>query len=151
MGNLGQDKLAGEIVFDNGMRLPTGSIGLNGKKNKLTVEYKSGISDIDFYITDCAGSPVGITELEILSQQDNEVPDELREYIFQGDSPEDNVVHRIGLRIEKAKLSMKRKLDRWFPNQYVIKRFYPELGQRKCWLLPYRIKYVLNRVKSKLD
>ena len=150
LGNPGQDKLAGEIVFDNGMHLQTGSIVLDGKKNKLTVECKSGISDIDFYITDCAGSPVGITELELLPQRDDEVPDELREYIFQGDSLEDNVVHKIGMRIEKAKLSMKRKLDRWFPNQYVIKRCYPEPGQRKYWLLPYRIKYVLKRVKSKL-
>lgn len=48
----------------------------------MTMESESGISDIDFYITDCVGGPV--------------------------------------------------------------------LGHRKYWLLPYRFKHVLDRVKSKL-
>ena len=137
LGNPGQDKLEGEFIFDNGMCLQTGSICLNGKKNKLTLESKSGISDIDFCITNSVGRSVGITELEILSQRDDEVPEELREYIFQGDSFRYSAMHKMEMQIEKAKLSMKRKLFRWFPNQYVIKRFYPELGQRKCWLLLY--------------
>lgn len=150
LGDPGHDKLEGEFVFDNGARLQTGSIGLTGKKNKLTLESKSGISDIDFYITDCEGSPVGITELEILPQLDDKVPDELREFVFREDSFGHHVAHKVGMRIEKAKLSMKRKLDRWFPNEYVIMRNFPESIQREGVLFPYRFRYVWKRIRSKL-
>ena len=150
MGDPGHDKLEGEFVFDNGARLQTGSIGLTGKKNKLTLESKSGISDIDFYITDCEGSPVGITELEILPERDDAIPEELREFVFRDDFFGHHAAHKVGMRIENAKLSMKRKLDRWFPNEYVIMRNFPESVQREGVLFPYRFRYVWKRIRSKL-
>lgn len=150
LGDPGHDKLEGEFVFDNGARLQTGSIGLTGKKNKLTLESKSGISDIDFYITDCEGSPVGITELEILPERDDAIPEELREFVFRDDFFGHHAAHKVGMRIENAKLSMKRKLDRWFPNEYVIMRNFPESVQREGVLFPYRFRYVWKRIRSKL-
>lgn len=149
LGNCRQDKLAGEFVLDNGMRYSTGSICLNGKKNKLTLDSQRNILDIDFCLTDYVGSPAGITEMEILSVQDGEVPEELREFVFQGDTLKYHAVHRAGMRFEKCMLLMKRKLYQWFPNEFFLKRYYPELRQGGCRLFPYRIKYVLGRVRSK--
>lgn len=149
LGNIEQDKLEGKFVFDDGTSLHTGNIRLNGKKNRWIPEGKGCISDIYFYITECVGSPMGITEMEILSQRDNDMPEELQKFIFRGDIFQDHTIHRIGMRLEKAKLSIKRKLDRWFPNQYFIKRHYPELASKENWLLPYRLKYISERVKEK--
>lgn len=149
LGIQDKDRLSGEFVLDNGVRLSTGNICLNGKKNKLILERQSNIIDIDFYITDCVGNPAGITEMEILPLKDGEVPDELQKFIFREDYIKFNTIHKLGMRMEKTGLSLKRKLYRWFPNEFYLKRYYPELGKKRQRLFIYRIKFVWERVNSK--
>ncbi|MBP3476299.1 MAG: PIG-L family deacetylase [Lachnospiraceae bacterium] len=149
LGNPSKDRLSGEFVLDNGVRLFTGNICLNGKKNKFTLERQSNIINIDFYITDCVGNPAGITEMEILPQRDGSVPEELQKFVFREDSFEFNTVHKLGMQIERTMFSLKRKLYRWFPNEFFLKRYYPELGKKRQWLFIYRIKFVWERVNSK--
>lgn len=149
LGNPEKDRLSGEFVLDNGVRLLTGDICLNGKKNKLTLERQSNIINIEFRIIDCVGNPAGITEMEILPLGDGEMPEELRQFAFQRDSFSLNIVHKLGMRIEKRMLSLKRKLYRWFPNVYFLNRHYPQLGKKKQRLFFYRVNYVWERINSK--
>jgi hypothetical protein len=141
--------MQGEFVFDNGAGLSTGMLSLNGKKNKLTMKRQSGISDIDFYLTECSGNPVGITEMEILTAPDGDVPDLLQELVFQKDALRYNMYHKMTMRFQKAFLSLHRKLYRFFPNIFFLKRKYPELNEGRKWVLPYRLRCVWERVRDK--
>jgi hypothetical protein len=149
MGNAAGDVLQGEFLFDNGVRLSTGALALKGKKNKLTIERQSGISDIDFYLTECSGNPVGITEMEILSARDGDVPALLQELVFQKDSLPYNAHNKMIMRFQKAALSLHRKLYRHFPNVYFLKRHYPELNEGRKMVFPYRLRYLWEYIREK--
>jgi LmbE family N-acetylglucosaminyl deacetylase len=149
IGNPDWDAMQGEFVFDNGTRLSTGPLALRGKKNRLTIERQSGISDIDFYLTECSGNPVGITEMEILSAGDGDVPALLQDLVFQEDSLPYSAHNKMIIHFQKAALSLHRKLYRFFPNVFFLKRHYPELNEGRKTVFPYRLRYAWERVRDK--
>lgn len=149
LGNSERDILEGEFVFDSGMRLATGNLCLNGTKNPFTFHAQRDVRDIDFCLINCTGSPQGITEMEILSSCDRTIPEELQPLLFQGDTLEDTVYNRIVMKVEKLFFMLKRKASWWVPNEYSLKRQYPELRDKSALISFYRIKYILDRIRSK--
>ncbi len=149
-GSKETDGLAGEFIFDTGMRLATGDICLDGKKNSYYVAGQSQVQDFSFRITRCIGTPAGITQMEVFSAKDNTVPEVLRQFVFEKDTLSYNRYTRLVMKIERFLLYFKRKIFRRIPNEYVLRRHYPQLQEKDSNLLPYRIKYILERIRSKL-
>jgi hypothetical protein len=53
------------------------------------------------------------------------------------------------MHFQKASLSLHRKFYRWFPNVFFLKRQYPELNEGEKWVLPYRLRYLWERIRDK--
>ena len=111
---------------------------------------QSQVQDFSFRITRCIGTPAGITQMEVFSAKDNTVPEVLRQFVFEKDTLSYNRYTRLVMKIERFLLYFKRKIFRRIPNEYVLRRHYPQLQEKDSNLLPYRIKYILERIRSKL-
>ncbi len=149
-GSKETDGLAGEFIFDTGTRLATGDICLDGKKNSYYFAEQRQVQDFSLRITRCTGSPAGITQMEVFSAKDDTVPEVLRQFVFEEDMLSYTRYIRLVMRIERFLLCFRRKICRWIPNEYFLRRHYPQLQERDCGLLPYRMQYILERIRSKL-
>lgn len=147
-GSKETDTLAGEFIFDTGLRMATGDICLDGRKNSYYFEGLGQVQDFSFRIIRCTGSPVGITQMEVFSVKENTVPEQLQQFVFEKDMLSDTMYIGMVMKMERFLLQFKRKISRWIPNEYVLRRYYPQLQEKDAGLLPYRIKYILERIKS---
>ncbi len=53
------------------------------------------------------------------------------------------------MRWEKAVMSLKRKISRWLPNSYTLRRYYPEIVGRRYVPVRYRAAYMAALFKRK--
>ncbi len=58
------------------------------------------------------------------------MPEMLQELLFQGDYLKVTQIVKMRMRIEKAVLALRRKISRWIPNGYTLRRHYPEIAER---------------------
>lgn len=151
LGDEQTDVLAGEFVFDGKRSITADRICLDGKKNTIMLEEGFKARNIDFYLTKYAGSPTGITEMEILCHKDGEIPEEVRHLIFNGDTIEYNRRNKMLIRVQKACWLLQRKLWSWFPDRYFLQRQYPDLTAKPSWTGVYRAKYFWSIVRKKLE
>lgn len=148
-GDGGQDSLMVGISFDTGMALTGKVICPDGKKNLLVFAPQTGVRDMELHIEKWEGVTWGITELEVLPPEEETLPKEMEVCLFREDTLEMNGLVKIRIKAEKAALSLKRKLFRWLPNDYVLRRYYPELVQKQTVPVSYRIKYMMRRIRQK--
>lgn len=148
IGRQKTDSMSGELLFDTGMRLQTGDMCLNGKKNAFIFEAQEGVQDIRFRVNKCTGNPIGITQMEVFSAREDELPEDLRQLVFQEDWLPYNGYTRMLIKIESLMFRFRRKVSRWIPNKYVLKRRYPQLREKESCLLGYRIRYIWERLRS---
>ncbi len=150
LGDPDRDRLAGEIVFDSGMRLATGPLRLDGRRNRFVFEPQRHIRRLVFCMTERSGSPLGITEMEVFAEEGAEMPVQLREQLFRGDRLAYTAFHRLGVRAQEKIWKLHRKVDRWLPNRYELLRQYPELSGRGSVPPAYRFRYIARRFRDKM-
>ena len=81
--------------------------------------------------------------------EEEALPKELEEYLFRADSLKMTGLVKMRMKAEKSLLSLKRKLSRWLPNGYALRRYYPELVGMQTVPGGYRIKYMMRRIRQK--
>lgn len=148
-GNCETDRLVAGFYFDTGTEISGVEIHPDGKRNVLSFEAREGVREIELRIEKWEGVFWGITELEILPPEEEILPKELKEYLFRADTLKMTELVKIGIKVEKTILSLKRKGSRWLPNGYVLRRQYPELTERKAVPMRYRIAYIIWRIRQR--
>lgn len=151
-GNQETDRLVVAFSFDNGMEILEADIRPDGKRNLFNISPRSGVRDMELRIVSWEGISGGITELEILPPEDTALPEILVEQIFregERDAAELTDLVKIRIKVEKAKLSLKRKISRYLPNDYVLRRHYTELADAERTPVRYRIRYIRECLKNR--
>ncbi len=148
LGRQEEDCLSGELLFDTGMCLQTGNMCLNGKKNAFLFKAQEGVRDIRFRVNQCTGNPIGITQIEVFSSREDALPEDLRQLVFEKDWLPYNGYTRMLMIIENLVFQFRKKVSRWIPNKYVLKRRYPELREKEFGFFGYRIRYIREHLKS---
>ena len=148
-GDSGKDRLTVGLSFDTGMALTGTTICPDGKKNLLVFAPQTGVRDMELHIEKWEGVTWGITELEVLPPEEEALPKELEEYLFRADSLKMTGLVKMRMKAEKSLLSLKRKLSRWLPNGYALRRYYPEFVGMQTVPVGYRIKYMMRRIRQK--
>ncbi len=121
----------------------------DGKRNFCTFAPREGVREMSLKIEAWEGTFWGITELEILPPEEKGLPETLERLLYQGDSLEVTEVVKRRLKIEKAILSQKRKIFRWLPNSYSLRRYYPEIAEEAWVPVRYRAAYTAERLRMK--
>lgn len=148
-GNSGTDSLKAAFFFDADREPVRMEIRADGKRNACTFAPREGVREITLRIEAWEGASQGITELEILPPEEEKLPDALERLLFCGDNLKVTSMVKIQMKWEKAVLSLKRKISRWLPNSYTLRRYYPEIAEREHVPLRYRAAYILERLKRK--
>ena len=91
----------------------------------------------------------GITELEILPPEEKELPETLERLLFHGDTLRVTGLVKLRIKMEKAVLALKRKISRWLPNSYTLRRHYPEIARRERVSVRYRVLYIAERLRAR--
>lgn len=144
-----KDRLRVGFSFDTGAALSGVEIHPDGKRNLLAFEAREGVREMAFRIEEREGVSWGVTELEILPPEGERLPGILEKQMFHGDVMDLSGRIRALMRTEKAALAFRRKVSRWLPNSHVLRRYYPELAQRKNVPVGYRIKYIIRRIRQR--
>lgn len=148
-GICGTDKLTAGICFDKGTAISGMEICPDGKKNLFVFVPRTGVRDMEFRIEKWEGVFWGITELEILPPEEEELPKELQNLLVHGQKERTCPVGEIRKKAEKAVFSLQKRFFRWMPNRYVLRRRYPELVQREKVPFGYRCKYIVWRIRQR--
>lgn len=147
-GNGETDRLTAGFWFDTGTEISGVEIHADGKKNLLSFAAQKDVQKIELRIENWEGVFWGITELEVLPPEEK-LPDVLEKKLFCGDPLVLSGWVTFSMRMEKALLAFRRKVYRWLPNGYALRRYYPELVQRKNVPVSYRIKYMIRRIRQR--
>ena len=91
----------------------------------------------------------GITELEILPPKERDLPGSLQELLFHGDKLKVTRMVKTQMRMEKTVLCLRRKVSRWRPNSYTLRRHFPELAKREWVPVRYRVLYIVERLRAR--
>lgn len=149
LGDCETDSLTVGFSFDTGAGLSGVEIHPNGKRNVLSFEAREGVREMELRIEKWEGVSWGITELEVLPPEAESLPEALESLLFRGDVLLLSKQVQVSMRVEKAVLAFRRKLSRWLPNSYVLRRHYPELMQSRTVPIGYRIKYIVGRIRQR--
>lgn len=145
LGDCERDCLKLGFSFDTAAESVHMEIKPDGKRNLRTFTPREGVREMTLHTERWNGVSWGITELEILPPGERSLPGELQELLFQGDTLEVTQLVKARMKMEKAVLCLRRKVSRWVPHTYTLRRYYPELAQREHVPFRYRILYMIER------
>ncbi len=148
-GNGGADRLKVIFSFDEDGEPVHMEIRPDGKRNLCTFMPREGVREMTLRIESWEGVFWGITELEILPPEEQALPEMLQELLFQGDYLKVTQIVKMRMRIEKAVLALRRKISRWIPNGYTLRRHYPEIAERDRVPAGYRAAYIVERLRDR--
>lgn len=148
-GNGGVDRLEAVFSFDTGAEPVRMDITPGGKRNFCTFEPREKVREITLRIEAWEGVSWGITELEILPPEEKGLPETLERLLFRGDSLKMTEMVKTRMRAEKTILSFKRKFSRWLPNSYTLRRYYPEVAERRRVSVRHRVSYIFERLRAR--
>lgn len=148
-GNDSMDILRAAFFFDTDREPVRMEVRADGKRNLCTFAMREGVREITLCIEAWEGVFWGITELEVLPPEETRLPDDLEGLLFRGDSLKMTNMVKARMRWEKAVMSLKRKISRWLPNSYTLRRYYPEIVGRRYVPVRYRAAYMAALFKRK--
>lgn len=148
-GSDGVDRLEAVFSFDTGAEPVRMEIRPDGKRNFCTFAPREGVREMALRITAWEGVVWGITELEILPPEEKELPETLEGLLFHGDTLRVTGLVKPRIKMEKAVLALKRKISRWLPNSYTLRRHYPEIARRERVSVRYRVLYIAERLRAR--
>lgn len=149
LGNSTDDKLEAVFCFDTDAEPVKMNIKADGKRNVCAFAPRTGVREITFQIEKWEGACWGVTELEILPPSEPELPEALEAQLFHGDTLKVTGLVKTRMKMEKAVLSVKRKISRWLPNCYVMQRYNKELVGRRHVPFRYRVSYIMERLQAR--
>lgn len=149
LGNGGADRLRAVFSFDTDVEPVHMEIRTDGKRNLCTFTPREGVREMTLRIGAWEGVFWGITELEILPPEEKQLPETLERLLFQGDYLKFTKIVKIQMRIEKTILSIGRKISRWIPDGYALRRHYPEIREKGRVPAGYRMAYIMERLRDR--
>lgn len=149
LGNGSTDRLKTVFSFDTGAAPVCMEIRPDGKRNLCTFAPRTGVREMTLRVEAWEGVFWGITELEILPPEEKELPEVLKDRLFQGDGLKVTGLVKTKLKWEKTALSLRRKVSRWLPNGYALRRYYPQIAARRHVPLRYRFSYIVERFRAR--
>ncbi len=149
IGSGAAERLEAVFSFDTGAEPVHMEIRSDGKRNFCTFAPREGVREMSLKIEAWEGTFWGITELEILPPEEKGLPETLERLLYQGDRLKVTEVVKRRLKIEKAILSLKRKIFRWLPNSYSLRRYYPEIAEETWVPVRYRAAYIAELLRMK--
>lgn len=151
LGDCERDCLKVFFSFDTDTASVHMEIKPDGKRNLCTFTPREGVREMTLHAERWEGVSWGITELEILPPKEQSLPGELQELLFHGDALKVTQMVKIRMKMEKAALRLKRKVSRWLPHTYTLRRYYPELAEREYVPFRYRVLYIAERFRVKIE
>lgn len=148
-GGAETDRLRVVISFDTGAAPVCMEMKANGKRNLCVFAPREGVREITLCLESWEGAAWGISELEILPPEETALPEALKRQLFHRDDLKVTKLVKIGMKMEKAFLSLRRKISHWLPNSYVLRRHYPEVAWRERVPVRYRVSYVAERLRGR--
>ena len=149
LGNSGADRLKAVFSFDTDAEPVRMEIRPDGKRNLCTFSPREGVREMTLHMEVWEGVSWGITELEILPPKERDLPGALRELLFHGDTLKMTRLVKMWMRMEKAVLYLRRKVSRWLPNTYTLRRHFPEIAEREHVPFRYRVLYIAERFRGR--
>lgn len=149
LGDSETDRLKAVFSFDTGAEPVSMEIKADGKRNLCTFAPRSGVREMTLRVRIWEGVVWGFTELEILPPEEQGLPEALERLLFHGDALKVTRLVKVRMRMEKTVLSLKRKISRWLPNSYVLRRHYPEIVERERVPVWYRVMYIAERFRER--
>lgn len=149
LGQCEKDCLKVVFSFDVDAESVRMEIKPDGKRNLCTFTPRQGVREMTLRVETWEGVFWGITELEILPPQDPGLPEALESLLFHGDTLKVTKMMKARMKMEKVVLSMKRKVYRWLPNKYALRRHYPEIVGRGYVPFRYRVQYITERFQAR--
>ena len=149
LGNSGTDSLRAAFFFDKDAEPVRMEIRPDGKRNLCTFAPREGVREMTLHMETWEGASWGITELEILPPEEKGLPEELEGLLFQEDRLNVTGLVKIQIKVEKAVMAFRRRISRWLPNHYTLRRHYPEIAERERVPLRYRGLYILERLRKR--
>lgn len=145
----GAGSLKAAVFFDADEEPVRMEIRPDGKRNLCVFAPRAGVREMTFRIEAWEGAVWGISELEILPPEEQRLPEALERQLFHGDTLKVTTLVKTRMKTEKAVLSMKRKISRWLPNAYTLRRHYPELVEREHVPVRYRGMYIAEKLRRR--
>lgn len=142
LGNSGTDRLKVTFSFDTGAEPVSMEIRPDGKRNHCAFTPRAEVREMTLTVEAWEGVFWGITELEIL-------PPELEKLLFHGDTLKVTMLVKAEMKMGKCMLALRRKISRWLPNSYALRRHYPQIGESKYVPLRYRVLYIVERFRTR--
>ncbi|MDE7359994.1 MAG: hypothetical protein K2N39_11325, partial [Lachnospiraceae bacterium] len=149
LGNSGTDRLNVVFSFDTDGEPVSMEIRPDGKRNLCTFAPREGVREMTLHMEAWEGVSWGITELEILPPEEKGMPKALGGLLFQEDRLKVTELVKMQMKMEKAVLAFRRRISRWLPNHYTLRRHYPEIAERERVPLRYRGLYILERFRER--
>ncbi len=143
------DRVNAVFSFDTDAEPVSMEIRADGKRNLCTFVPREGVREVTLRIESWEGAVWGISELEILPPEEQELPAALKKLLFHGDTLRVTGLVKPRIKMEKAVLALKRKISRWLPNSYTLRRHYPEIARRERVSVRYRVLYIAERLRAR--